>query len=138
MPRPQPSDPLTTMYARRRINRSQHLAGLEFRKHHDMARRGQPAAAEALARARKELGEEGFVLACVMLIDRQNARQIAASRGKNGVVWETYYGRRTLECLGRLAVTFGFAQASLHTDPRSDHAPTLQRLNHSVEDEVRR
>lgn len=126
MPR-QPPDPLSTMYARRRISRPQHLAGLEFRKHHDLAKRGHPAAAEALARARQELGEEGFILACVMLIDRMSARQVAATKGKTGVKWETYYSRRSLECLGRLAVTFGFAPALLHTDPRADHAPVAQR-----------
>jgi hypothetical protein len=84
MPR-QPPDPLVTMFARRRISRPQYLAGLEFRKHHEQG----PAAGDALG-CHTQLGTDGFVLLCSVLIDGKSAREIAASRGLTGQSWDKF------------------------------------------------
>jgi hypothetical protein len=130
-----PHDPLATWLARGRIGRSQFLAAEEFREHFSAANASDPtsAAGRWLAKAYEELGADGSALVRSIIIQGMSTREIVASRGKSGAAWETYYSRRSVECLARLAVVFGFTQASLHTNPRSDHPPVLQRRDRVVE-----
>lgn len=109
------SDPLATMFARRRINGAQLAAGQEFRKAHG----------EALAKCHLELGQEGAAIAGDALIRGLSARQLTELRGRSGTLWERYYSRRLQECLSTLSEVFGFAGEAVR--PSSPVSATLRR-----------
>jgi hypothetical protein len=87
-------DPLAAMLARKQISQAQHAAG----------RRWLQADAEALARCRAYLGDEGnallgLVLGGQSLIAIATARGFDARPGSRDLV---YLGRRLRECLDEL------------------------------------
>ena len=104
-PAPTARDPLAGHLSRGHIDRAQYLAGEEFRKH---VAADNTEARKWLAKAYRELGQDGSALLHDMLIRGMTAREIAASRGLAGTGWEKYFARRLRECLTSLAMVYGF------------------------------
>ena len=112
-------DPLAEHFARRRIDRARYLAR-EFQKHFAIADKRRPvdlererpddqsAAWKWLAKAYRALGADESALVNDALIRSRTTKQIMESRGRTGPEWEPYFAKRVWECLGTLAVVYGF------------------------------
>jgi hypothetical protein len=127
------NDTLGDRHARGFIDDAQLAAGRRFQELFEAAERGprsapiaervngtppyegltdsQIRAHEALARAYKALGLAGSALVLDILVRCMTTRQIAASRGLSGKLWENFYAKRFEECLETLAQTFGLVTA---------------------------
>lgn len=127
------NDPLAGMHARNTIDEAQYWGGRAFQKDFEAAERGpcaidpskefvdggtlpepiteaQQAAAKRLARAYRELEQDGSALIHDVLIHAQSYRQIAAARGFSGERWEKFFGMSVHLHLHTLAWVYGFAK----------------------------
>jgi hypothetical protein len=62
-----------------------------------------------LNRAERELGADGSALVHDVLVKAMTMDQVGQRRGLESQRWRDYFSRRLLECLGRLALVYGFA-----------------------------
>lgn len=127
------NDPLGGMHARKTIDEAQYWGGRAFQRDFEIAERGpmaidpskefvdggmlpepiteaQQRAAKALARAYRELEQDGSALIHDVLIHAQSYRQIAAARGFSGERWERFFGMSVHLHLHTLAWVYGFAK----------------------------
>jgi hypothetical protein len=127
------NDPLADLHSRRHIDSAQYEGGRAFQRDFEAAERGPRAidpskeavdggqlpepiteaqrhAANALAKAFRQLGADGSALMHDFLIDARTMADIAARRGMVGQRWNDYFGLRVRECLHSLAFVYGFAK----------------------------
>jgi hypothetical protein len=107
-------DPLEGHFAAGRISREQWLAGREFRRQYDLAHGADPpgSAVRWLAKAYEQIGEEGAVIVVAVLIHGLTYRELAASRGRSGSPWESYFSKCFLQHLTALSVVAGLAPSA--------------------------
>ena len=132
------NDPLGRLHAHHQIDDAQYRGGRAFQGDWERAERGPRAvdttrefvdggqrrdpitegqrhAVLRLNRAEHELGSDGSALVHDVLILGMTMEQIAERRGLQTKRWQDYFARRLKECLGRLALIYGFATP--HTVP---------------------
>src|SRR6202140_2018923 len=126
------NDPLGKLHSRRQIDEAQFQGGRAFQDDWEKAERGPQAvdptreyvdggrarepiterqrkAVLRLNRAERELGADGAALGHEGLILGMTMEQVGERRGVHGQRWIDYFARRFRECLGRLALSYGFA-----------------------------
>jgi len=135
------NDPLGRMHSRRQIDEAQHRGGRAFQHDWERAERGPRAVDPAreyvdggqmrepitegqrkavlrLNRAQRELGADGSALVHDILVQGLTMEQVGQRRGLHSQRWNDYFSRRFQECLDRLALIYGFANAPVKDLPR--------------------
>ena len=128
------NDPLGRLHSHRHIDDAQYRGGRAFQDDWEKAERGpravdptreyvdggqarepiterQRRAVLRLNRVERELGADGIVLVHEVLVLGLTMEQICLRRGLRGQRWKDYFARRFQECLDRLALIYGFANA---------------------------
>jgi hypothetical protein len=135
------NDPLGRMHSRRQIDEAQYQGGRSFQHDWERAERGPQAVDPAreyvdggqmrepitegqrkavlrLNRAQRELGADGSALVHDILVQGLTMEQVGQRRGLHSQRWNDYFSRRFQECLDRLALIYGFANAPVKDLPR--------------------
>ena len=128
------NDPLGRLHSHRHIDEAQYRSGRAFQDDWEKAERGpravdptreyvdggyarepiterQRRAVLRLNRIERELGADGIVLVHEVLVLGFTMEQVGQRRGLRGQRWKDYFARRFQECLDRLALIYGFANA---------------------------
>ena len=128
------NDPLGRLHSHHQIDEAQYRGGRAFQDDWEKAERGPRAvdptreyvdgatarepiterqckAVLRLNRTERELGADGVILVHEVLVLGMTMEQVAQRRGLRGQRWKDYFARRFQECLDRLALIYGFANA---------------------------
>jgi hypothetical protein len=135
------NDPLAGLHSRQQIDEAQYQAGRAFQRDFEAAERGpkaidpskeavdgglmpepitesQQKAARKLGDIYRALGADLSALLHDVLIGGLTRTELAARRGLEGRKWEEFFGEKFRRGLDRIAVIYGFAQASDRPDRR--------------------
>jgi hypothetical protein len=128
------NDPLAALHSRRQIDEAQYHGGRAFQYDFETVERGAQAvdpskpyvdcspgpqgtsnahnkALDRLNRVHAVLGQEGSAVAHDVLVSHLSLDQVAGKRSMNTELEKKYIGRRFRECLGSLAIFYGFAMS---------------------------
>ena len=134
------NDPLGRLHSHHQIDEAQYQGGRAFQDDWEKAERGpraldpardyvdaapsrepitdrQRKAVLRLNRVERELGADGSMLVREVLILGMTMEQIGERRALRGQRWMDYFAKRLRECLDRLALIYGFADAATLADP---------------------
>ena len=142
------NDPLGRLHAHHQIDDAQYRGGRAFQNDWERAERGPQAIDPAreyvdgaqgrvsitdrqrqavlrLNRAERELGADGAAIVHDVLVQGLSMEQVGRKRGLESQRWNDYFARRLRECLDRLALVYGFANAGV--TPKTVLASALRR-----------